>query len=295
MSLLRQCVALLTFARPTVKEEPAIPISPNAPGSSTLNRALDVLELLAGAAPGGLSVSQIAERAHVNRVTAHRILAAYKARGFVRQDGSGEPYRLGFKLVELAESVLSESNLVRLAQPILDDLVERAGETCHLAVLDGAEAVYVAKVESSHAVRLVSRVGLRLPLYCTGLGKALLAWMDEPRVARLIDLQSFERRTKHTIVSKRALLAELEATRERGYAVDLGENEVGVRCVAAAVRDRGGRPVAAVSVSGPDARLPKDALGGLGRLVAGTTASIAVALDGGQSAQAMATSASTTS
>ena len=119
----------------------------------------------------------------------------------------------------------------------------------YLAVLDGAEAVYVAKVESSHAVRLVSRVGLRLPLYCTGLGKALLAGMDESRAARLIDLQSFERRTDRTILSKQALLGELEATRERGYAVDLGENEVGVRCVAAAVPGRDGRPVAAVSVS----------------------------------------------
>ncbi len=245
-----------------------------------------MLELLADAAPDGLSVSDIAERAQLNRVTAHRILAAYKAHGYVRQDGSGEPYRLGFKLVELAQSVLSESDLVRLAQPILDGLVERAGETCHLAVLDGAEAVYVAKVESSHAVRLVSRVGLRLPLYCTGLGKALLAWMDEQHAARLIDLQCFERRTKHTIVSKKALFAELEATRERGYAVDLGENEVGVRCVAAAVRDREGLPVAAVSVSGPDARLPDDALETLGLLVVATTASIAEALNGGQNAQA---------
>jgi IclR family acetate operon transcriptional repressor len=109
--------------------------------------------------------------------------------------------------------------------------------------------------------------------------------MDEQRAARLIDLQRFERRTKHTIVSKQALFTELEATRERGYAVDLGENEVGVRCVAAAVRDREGLPVAAVSVSGPDARLPNDALESLGRLVAATTASIAEALDG-QSAQA---------
>jgi DNA-binding IclR family transcriptional regulator len=253
-----------------------------------------VLELLAAAAPAGLSVSQIAERAQLNRVTAHRILAAYKAHGFVRQDGSGEPYRLGFKLVELAQSVLSESDLVRLAQPVLDELVEQAGETCHLAVLDGAEAVYVAKVESSHAVRLVSRVGLRLPLYCTGLGKALLAWMDEPRAARLIDQQSFERRTNHTIVSRPALLAALQETRERGYALDLGENEVGVRCVAAAVRDREGRPVAAVSVSGPEARLPTEALDDLGRLVARTTASIASTLDGGRSAPTKARHSPTT-
>jgi IclR family transcriptional regulator, KDG regulon repressor len=232
--------------------------------------------------PDGLSVSQVAQRTGLNRVSAHRILATYKAHGFVRQDAPGEPYRLGFKLVELADRVLNESDLVRLAQPVLDDLVERAGETCHLAVLDGAEAVYVAKVESSHAVRLVSRVGLRLPLYCTGLGKALLAWMEESRAARLIDLQSFERRTERTILSKQALLAELEATRERGYAVDLGENEVGVRCVAAAVRGRDGRPVAAVSVSGPEPRLPTDALEAVGSLVASTTASIAMALNGGR-------------
>lgn len=249
-------------------------------GSSTLIRALTVLDLLYAAASRGLTAAQIADQANMNRVTVHRILTTFKARGFVRQDRPGEPWRLGFKLVELAQGVLSESNLVRLAQPLLEELAERAGETCHLAVLDGAEAVYVAKEESSHAVRLVSRVGARLPLYASGLGKALLAWMDEEQAERFMELQTFERRTDMTIIRPELLRAELTATRERGYAVDLGENEPGVRCVAAPVLDPNGRPLAAISVSGPDWRLPPESLDDLGRLVAASSTLLAETIVG---------------
>jgi DNA-binding IclR family transcriptional regulator len=244
-----------------------VPIAETAEqGSSTVNRALRVLAEI-GTEASGVTATELARRTDVNRVTVHRILAAFKSHGFVRQPVSGGPYCLGFKFLELAERVLEDTDVARLAHPLLEQLAERSGETCHFAVLDGTTAVYVAKVESPQAVRLVSRIGVRVPLYCTSLGKALIAAASASLAATLIDGQSFERVTPTTIVTKEALIAELAAIRERGYAVDLAENEPGVCCVGAAVLSRNGEPVGAISVSGPEWRTQDDRLTQLGELV----------------------------
>lgn len=235
-------------------------------GSATLNRALSVLAEI-GSEAQGVTATELAGRTGVNRVTVHRILAAFKAHGFVRQPVAGGPYRLGFKFLDLAERVLTEVDAVQLVNPLLERLAERTGETCHFAVLDGDHAVYVAKVESPQAVRLVSRIGKRVPLYCTSLGKALLALFDPATASKLIEAQSFERLTPTTIVTDRALLADLDSIRDRGYAVDLGENEVGVHCVGAAVLGRDGDPFGAISVSGPEWRTSEARLPELGELV----------------------------
>src|SRR4051794_24144975 len=114
-------------------------------GSSTVNRALRVLAEI-GSEPSGVTATELARRTGVNRVTVHRILAAFKNHGFVRQPVGGGPYCLGFKFLELAEQVLEDTDAAQLAHPLLEQLAERSGETCHFAVLDGNDAVYVAKV-----------------------------------------------------------------------------------------------------------------------------------------------------
>lgn len=248
-------------------------------GSSTVNRALRVLAEI-GSEPEGVTATELANRTDVNRVTVHRILAAFKAHGFVRQPVPGGPYRLGFKFLDLAERVLADVDAAQVAYPLLEELAERSGETCHLAMLDGATAVYVAKVESPQAVRLVSRIGKRVPLYCTSLGKAVLA-ACEPEVAEpLLDAQSFERVTATTITSKEALLEDLDAIRARGYSIDLGENEDGVRCVGAAVMGRNGRPFGAISISGPEWRTSEERLVELGDQVNQTARALSVQLGG---------------
>ena len=236
-------------------------------GSSTLNRALEVLEALAEDGNGGATASTIAAHTGVNRVTVHRILNTFKAFGLVRQDGAGAPYKLGFRFVELGELVLDELDLARLGQPVLERLAEETGETAHLAILDGAELVYVAKAESSHAVRLVSRIGLRAPLYCTSLGKALLA-AGPPGADSLVDAQLFVPRTDRTHRDADSLRSDLVAIRRRGFAIDHGENENGVHCVAAAVVDHAGAPIGALSISGPDSRIPEERFEEFGILVA---------------------------
>jgi DNA-binding IclR family transcriptional regulator len=247
-------------------------------GSSTLNRALDVLDALAQGPPAGMTAAQLAAATGSNRVSVHRILQGFLQRGYVRQDGAGAPYRLGFRLLELGEQVIDELDLVRLGYPLLEELAQRTGETCHLAVPDGPEAVYVAKIESSQSVRLVSHVGARVPLYCTSLGKALLAAAPEGSREALLRQQSFEPRTSHTKITPEAVRADLKKIRSRGYAIDDRENEDGVRCVAAAVLDHSGAPVAAVSVSGPTHRVTTDRVPEFGDLAIATAADLSSAL-----------------
>lgn len=249
-------------------------------GSSTLNRALLVLEELANGRAAGMTAAQLADATRTNRVTVHRILTTFLKHGYVRQKRAGAPYRLGFRFVELGDRVIRATDLVQVAQPLLEELVARTGETSHMAVLDGAEAVYVAKTESPHSVRLVSRVGARAPLYCTSLGKAMLAAMPEPMRASLVAQQRFERRTETTLTDPDSLGRELEQVRRRGYAVDRGENEDGVRCVAAAILDRSGMAVAAVSVSGPASRISETRFRELGSAVGEVAAVLSQALGG---------------
>jgi DNA-binding IclR family transcriptional regulator len=247
-------------------------------GSSTLNRALDVLERLAEGPHEGMTAAQLAEATGGNRVSVHRILVAFARRGFVRQDRPGAPYRLGFGILKLADRVIQERDVVALAYPLLETLAQSTGETSHLAVLDGGEAVYVAKVESSQSIRLVSDIGGRVPLYCTALGKALLAKADEHLLERLLAQQSFEPRTPRTKTSPEELRRELITVRSRGFAIDDMENEEGVRCVSAAVLDHIGRPTAAISVSGPSSRVTKEAARTVGELVADRAATLSAAL-----------------
>jgi DNA-binding IclR family transcriptional regulator len=275
---------LYSVADGAVKEIPVNETRHRTGGSSTLNRALEVLQALAEGPEGGMTAAQLAAVTASNRVSVHRILGSFVAHGLVRQEQPGAPYRLGFRLLELAQSVIQERELVPLAYPLLEELTERSGETSHLAVPDGGEAVYVAKFESPRSIRLVSHVGVRVPLYCTALGKALLAAADDGRRERLMALQSFERRTPRTKTSAAALRADLDVVRKRGYAVDDVENEEGVRCIGAAVLDHTGGPIAAISVSGPTTRVTKDEIHTIGRLAADVAARLSAAMghDGGE-------------
>lgn len=227
-------------------------------GSATLRRALDVLETLGTVEPEGLTAAQVAQRLDMNRVTVHRILQSFRARGYVRQEGPGRPYKLGLRLLGLGEEIVANFDVAAVARSFLQDLVDRTQETAHLAVLDGAEAVYVAKVESRHAMRLVSHIGARVPLYCSALGKALLAVSNDGDLERLVPQQSFELRTPRTIAGPEALLREVALVRDRGFAVDMAENERGVHCVGAAVIGRRNEALAAVSVSGPSERITRE-------------------------------------
>lgn len=243
-------------------------------GVQSLARAFDLLELIADLG-GEAGVTELAARSGLPPATIHRLVRTLVDLGYLRQTPS-RSYTLGPRLIRLGETA---SRLIgRWATPVLTELVERFAETANLAVLDADHAVYVAQVPSPHSVRMFTEVGRRVPLHCTGVGKALLAGLPDDRVETYLHGRTLEAVTPTTITDPARLRTELAAIRLRGYAIDEGERELGVRCVAAAVP---GAPTAtAVSVSGPLGRIPDAAVPGIGTTLMKLAVDLATQLNG---------------
>lgn len=238
-------------------------------GVQSLDRAFELLELLADAG-GGLGITQLAAASELPLPTIHRILRSLLARGYVRQDAARR-YTLGPRLIRLGE--VAAHTLGPWAMPYLTELVAQTGETANLAVLDGDAVVYVATVPSPHAVRLFTEVGRRVLPHCTGVGKALLSQLADEEVSRIVHRTGMPAQTEHTITSARALLKELARIRSRGYAVDDGEQDLGVRCIAVPVV---GVPASvALSVSGPSGRVTRERVVQIAPIVQRTVSQLA--------------------
>jgi IclR family acetate operon transcriptional repressor len=224
--------------------------------SSSVLRAFDVLSGIAESSDGRASLTQIAHHLGVSKSTAHRYLTTLEGLGVVERDVH-ESYRLGLRLVELAGAVLSEYDVRREAGAELESLAHNTKETAHLAVPSGSEVFYLSKVDSPHSLRMFSRIGARMPMYSTALGRSILAHSSVERLEEVL-AQGLPARTPNTITDPQALRANLELVRERGFALDDEENEAGVRCVGAPIFDLAGAAVAAISVSGPTSRVTRE-------------------------------------
>src|SRR5688500_16916306 len=208
------------------------PVRAPAAGVQSLGRAFDVLELMA-AADGEIGLSRLAEESGLPGPTIHRIVRTLVARGYVLQLPSRR-YTLGPRLIGLGSG--AQASVEAWASPPLHALAEETGETANLAMLDLDRVVYVAQVSSTrHTMRMFTEVGRRVAVHCTGVGKALLAQLPDDDVRRMLAAAGMPAATPHTITDVEAMLEELEVIRAQGYAVDDGEQELGVRCVAVAV------------------------------------------------------------
>lgn len=219
-----------------------------------VGKAVRVLRVLSDSVPRTLT--EISEELDINISTTFRLLATLTNHNFLQLDNSTGKYRLGLACLELARAYQTENELLLVAHPELESLRDATKETVHLAALDGMEIVYLEKLEGLYAIGLMSsRVGKRAPAHCTGVGKALLSYVNPEIVQASVDGSDLKRFNERTIVEADELIAHLEETRKRGYALDEGEHEDEVRCVAAPIFDRTGEAVAAVSVSGPRSRM----------------------------------------
>lgn len=230
-------------------------------GVQSLKRAFDLLELMA-AAGGEVALSRLAADSGLPVPTIHRIVRTLVAGGYVQQMSSRR-YTLGPRLIGLGAS--ASHTVETWARPHLEALAESTGESANLAMLDVDRIVYVAQASSTrHTMRMFTEVGRRVYAHCTGVGKALLARMPDEEVSRLVGRAGLPAMTSRTITALPALLEELALVRERGYAVDDGEQEEGVRCVAVALP---GSLRAAVSVSGPASRVAHEIVPDLASLL----------------------------
>jgi DNA-binding IclR family transcriptional regulator len=220
------------------------------------DRVLAILEYLAK--EGQASFGAIVRDLGLPLSSAHQLLQTILSRGFIELDQSTRLFRLGFRLWEVAQSYAMTDDVVSLAQPLMDELTAVTTETVQLARLEGLDNVYLAISESPHPIKLVSSVGKRLPAHATGLGKVLLAGLDDDELDRRLSGVTLARFTERTITDRKVLLGELKRVRSRGFGYDNEEYVIGCRCVAAPVRDAADRVVAAMSVSVPTPRFNQE-------------------------------------
>ncbi len=233
----------------------------------SLTRALSLLRHLAESGDG-LSLTELSEAAALPASTTHRLLTTLEAERFVRPDPQGGVWRIGVSAFFVGSAFARNRDKLTLARPYLRRLMETTGETANLFVESDGEAICIGQIESRHAMRAITGVGGRVSMHSSGAGKALLAAMEPAYRDHLLASLSLSRETQRTITARDRLARELDDIRRRGYAIDDEEHALGLRCIAAPVYDESGWAVAAISISGPSARIPTERLPALGGMVA---------------------------
>ncbi len=249
-----------------------------AAAASQLDRALDILELLAGS-PGPQGLADIAERVRGPKATVHRLLATLRARGYATQDPRTGRYGAGIRCFELGSLWARQLDLRAVAAPHAARLNERSGETVHLAVYDHGDVVYIDKIESRHPVVAKSYVGGRCPAACVATGRALLAYQPREEIEDILGFP-LPSCSPHSITRPAELAALLDQVRREGYAVNHGGYREGVGGVAAPVRDYTGRVVASVGLCMPEQRFGPDRFGALRDATVEAAIAISAALGG---------------
>ncbi len=231
-----------------------------------IERAVAILNVFTVDEPE-LGVTEIAERVGLHKSTVHRFMVNLDAAGLVERNPRSGRYRLGLHIFELGGLVMQRMNLWDEALPFLEGLVRDTGETGHLAVLEGGEAIYIERVEARRPLRVPSAIGRGYPAHATNLGKVLLADLPRDRLMEVVDAHGLPSYTRNTITDLAQLEAELERIRIQGYAIDDEEYDEGLRCIGAGVRDHSGRVVSALGIGGPVTRITPERVQELADLV----------------------------
>ncbi len=220
----------------------------------SVSHALDLLEQFHEEIDE-LGVTELSKRLNLHKNNVFRLLATLESRGYIEQNKVTENYRLGLKTLELGQTFVKQMGLLRQSRPVLEEMVRECNETSYVAILKDFYIIYLDVVETDLTVRVVPRVGSRLPAYCTAAGKVQIAYLNEEELEQYIPQKELKAYTPHTLTDRDELMRNLKTVAETGYAIDDEELDVGVRCVSAPIRDYTRRIVGAVSISGPSMRL----------------------------------------
>lgn len=227
----------------------------------SIDRVVALLDMLSES-DVPLSLAEICARMGLHKSTAHRSLIVLERTSMIERTLEGR-FRLGLKLYELGSRAVEQIDLRDRVQPFFRRLAMEVGETVHLSVLQRTKVVYLDKVEPNRKVCMTSKPGTSNPVYCTSMGKAMLAFLPDERCEEVLNKIKFTRFTSKTLCSREALLKSLERVKKRGFAIDDEEIEMGVRCVGAPIFDENRYPIAAVSVSGPASRITVQSIPGI--------------------------------
>jgi IclR family transcriptional regulator, KDG regulon repressor len=251
-------------AKPSIRSSTKPTIRPDARKRERLSSVATAIRLLKAFSEDevDIGISDLARRLGIAKSTAHRLAVTLMSEGLLEQDRDSGKYRLGVALFRLGALVRRRMDVSNEARPYLYDLREKVNESVHLAILDGTEIMYVYNLESTHAIRMRSDIGVRKPAYCTAEGQAILAFAAKEVVDQAI-AAGLTPRTPNTITSPDRFLKALAAVRQRGCAIEDEESELGMVCVAAPIRDDAGAVAGAVGIAGPVSRLSKKAVAGI--------------------------------
>ncbi len=225
----------------------------------SLARASSILEAIAKN-NNHISITELSKVVDLHKSTVHRLLKSLIELGYVRQNTNDSHYELTVKLFELGASVIRQNDLIATARPYLEKLSVLSGEVVHLVIPDQTDIIYVDKVESTHTLRMHSYIGKRSPMYCTAVGKAILATQSDDAVRNFWTQISPVKHTPYTIVDIESFLQEIEQIRSKGISYDNEEHETEIRCIGTALTNYSGTVVGAISISGPKQRMSDDVL-----------------------------------
>ncbi|MFJ7678651.1 IclR family transcriptional regulator [Peribacillus sp. NPDC097198] len=218
------------------------------PVIQSVDRALRILDLF-DEHTTELKITDISNQMGLHKSTIHSLLKTLLNHGYISQNPENGKYGLGMKLFERGNYVIQSLDVRDLSKKYLMDLSAKTGQTTHLVILDGKEGVYIDKVEGPMAVILYSKIGKRIPLHCSAVGKALIAFKDPEEIKKILHEYVYLKQTELTITEESKFMRELQQVRSQGYAIDNQENEPGVRCIAAPIRNHENKVIAAISLS----------------------------------------------
>jgi IclR family KDG regulon transcriptional repressor len=224
---------------------------------ASVARAISILDCFSGSS-AELRLSDIAMEMQLSKSTVYGLVNTLTAKGLLEQNPKTKGYRLGIRLFELGSLVRKRMDLLADSKPFCTELSEKYNATVHLAIYSGDDVMYINKVDSPDAIIFYSQIGKKAPIHCTGVGKAIFAYLPNASLEGYLNKHALQKFTDNTITNPQQLVKEFELIRKNGYAVDNEEIEFGLRCIAAPIFSHKKTPVAAISISAPTARLPEE-------------------------------------
>jgi len=244
---------------------------------TTIEKAFDILEIFLSR-EDDISLSEIAKLCGQNVTTTHHIVLTLVKRGYLNQKQKRQKYSLSTKFLQYSNVLNRRMKIRDIAFPIVNALNKMVGESVNIAILDGNEAVYIEHIETDKTLRIFTQIGIRAPLYSTGVGKILLAYMSNDELQKFLNGNKLLPLTVNTITHRQRLKQELKQVRKEAVANDTEETEIGVRCIASPVKNSAGSVIAAISVSGPTIRLSKKIVNEIKPLIKNSALEISQAL-----------------
>jgi IclR family acetate operon transcriptional repressor len=245
----------------------------------SLTRGLSLLEALARA-EGGLTLTDLAQRVQLAPSTAHRLLATLEKMGYVYQGGDLGRWYIGLQAFTVGTSFLANRDFVAQSHPYMRRLMEQSGETANLGIIDGTEAVFIDQVQCREMMRTIVKLGSRVPLHASGVGKAIFAALPDEQIDAILKVKGLPRITGNTITSPETMWSSIRVIRQRGWSFDDEEHALSTRCVASPIYNEHAEVLGAISLAGPTSRLPDERIKQLGPLVAHTAEELTHRLGG---------------